>query len=203
MLSCEPFDRSEQGGEAMIALSVAGLRWCEHAGWLLVLCDPRGERQLQVTLSLPDALALGHELAGRCTERTGLYGLVGALLRQQPRLASINFTLGEAQRAKVALVVDEDGGARGYPTTTADGVALAVRANLPLFADEALMEAFAVATDPRSDAVGAGAHHDAVGAEARPAKDHDTAPGSAAHDAGPGVSAIPEAFRLALDEPSS
>ncbi|MBX5491967.1 MAG: bifunctional nuclease family protein [Chloroflexi bacterium] len=159
----------------MIALSVEGLRWCEHAGWLLVLCDPRGARRLQITLSLPDAVTLGHELAGRCTERTGLYGLIGALVRERCRPASVQFALGDAQRAKVTLVVEDDDRRQAFPVSTADGVALAVRASIPLFADEALMEAFAVSVEPHR------------------AAERETAPGQAE---------IPAAFRLALGEPN-
>lgn len=158
----------------MIALVVEGLRWCEHAGWLLVLCDPRGARRLQVTLSLPDALALGHELAGRATDRTGLYGLVGALLRERPRPASVQLSLGDAQRARVELVVEADGARQGFATSTVDGVALAVRASLPLLADEALLAAFGVGGEvPHNDL----------------------------REAAPGRSEVPTAFRLALEEP--
>jgi hypothetical protein len=157
----------------MIALSVEGLRWCEHAGWLLVLCDPRGARRLQITLSLPDAVTLGHELAGRCTERTGLYGLVGALVRERARPASVQFALGDAQRARVMLVLEDEDGRRALPVSTADGVALAVRASIPLFAEEALMDAFAVGPCPRP---------------------------RGAEDTAPGQSEIPAAFRLALGD---
>src|SRR5215213_3163971 len=136
----------------MIALCVEGLRWCERGGWLLVLCDARGGRRLQITLPLPDALALGHELAGRWTERTSLYGLVGALLRERPRAASVQFMLGETQRARVTLVVEGEEGEQSYAVSTADGVALAVRGSLPLFADQALMDAFGVEREGRSAA---------------------------------------------------
>ncbi|HLI27183.1 MAG TPA: hypothetical protein VKZ60_08940 [Chloroflexota bacterium] len=157
----------------MIALSVEGLRWCEHAGWLLVLCDPRGARRLQITLSLADAVTLGQELAGRCTERSGLYGLLGALVRERARPASVQFALGDAQRARVQLVIEDEDGRRAFPISTADGVALAVRSSIPLFAEEALMDAFAVGPCPR------------------PPAEPDTTPGQ---------SEIPPAFRLALGE---
>ena len=41
----------------MALVSIQGLTWCQHAGWMLVLYDGASQRRLQITLALPDALA--------------------------------------------------------------------------------------------------------------------------------------------------
>jgi bifunctional DNase/RNase len=132
----------------MFAMSVLGLNWCQHAGWTLALYDTRGRRRLQITLRLDEALVLGQELAMKPTDRSGLYLLVGTLLRNQPEPASINLTLADSARASVALIVGTDGARIGCPTSPADGVALAVRAGLPILADDALLQAFGVPAEP-------------------------------------------------------
>jgi bifunctional DNase/RNase len=128
----------------MVALSIVGLNWCQHAGWTLALYDARGKRRLQITLRLDEALLLGQELARKPTDRSGLYMLVGTLLRNQPQPASIKLALAESSRASVALVVGTDEERIGCPTSPADGVALAVRAGLPILAEEELLAAFGV-----------------------------------------------------------
>lgn len=160
----------------MVALSILGLNWCQHAGWKVVLREAGRGRRLQVTLSPEEAVVVGHELAQRSSERSGLYLLVGALLREQPHLASINLALTESNRARTALVVRADERETAYPTSAADGIALALRARLPIFADETLLDAFGIDDDSVSvlDA-----------------------------DAGPGTSPIPQPFRRALgNQPS-
>ena len=133
----------------MVTMSVLGLNWCRHAGWLVVLYDPESRRRLQVSLAPEDAVVLSGELAQRGSERSGMYGLVGAFLRDQPRFASVNFALAAANRASAALVLHlEPGQTASYPTSTVDGVALAMRVGLPIFVEEALIEACGVQTDP-------------------------------------------------------
>ncbi len=131
----------------MVAMSVLGLNWCQHAGWTLALYDAHRKRRLQITMCLEDALVLGQELARRPTERSGLYTTIGTLLRQQPRFASINLALADSSRADVALVVRTDDGRIRCPLSSADGIALAVRAGLPIHADDALLDAFGVPVD--------------------------------------------------------
>ena len=114
----------------MVALSILGLNWCQHAGWKIVLREAGRGRRLQVTLSPEEAVVVGHELAQHSSERSGLYLLIGALLREQPHLASINLALTESNRARTALVVRADESETAYPTSAADGIALAVRARL-------------------------------------------------------------------------
>ena len=143
----------------MVALSVLGLNWCQHAGWMVVLYDGRRKRRLQVTLQMEDAVIVGQELSGQCTVHSPLYQLVGA---------------GQ-NRASTTVVMDTDEGVQTYPTSTAVGVALAVRAGLPIVADEALMQACAVADDEAEPQVG---------------------------DHGPRPTPIPRAFHLALVDPS-
>jgi Domain of unknown function (DUF151) len=134
----------------MVALSIMGLNWCQHAGWTLALYDARGKRRLQITLRLDEALLLGQELAMKPTDRSELYMLVGTLLRNQPQPASIKLALAESSRASVALVVGTGAERIGCPTSPADGVALAVRAGLPIQAEEDLLEAFGVSTEDES-----------------------------------------------------
>src|SRR3954470_13939108 len=101
----------------MLALSVLGMNWCQHAGWMVVLYDAAHARRLQVTLPPEDGAVISRELARQPSERTNLYGLVGALLRRQPERASVNLTLSDGNRARAFLVVEgEDADAR-YPTT--------------------------------------------------------------------------------------
>src|SRR5919202_2430655 len=133
---------SGHGGRTMVALSILGLSWCQHAGWKIILYEPERRRRLQVTLAPEDAVVIGQELARHPSERAGLYALVGALLRHQPHRASVTLALAESNRARSALVVHADDGEKVYPTSAADGVALAVRARLPIFAEEALLDAF-------------------------------------------------------------
>ena len=128
----------------MVTLSILGLNWCQHACWKIVLCEQGRGRRLQVTLTPGDAVVVGHELAQHPSERAGLYSLVGSLLRQQPHQASVVLALSESNRARTALVVHADEGEKSYVTSAADGVALAVRARLPIMADEALPDAFGV-----------------------------------------------------------
>jgi bifunctional DNase/RNase len=157
----------------MVPLSVLGLNWCAHGSrWLLALYDPQQGRLLQITVSPADAVMLGQVLAGQPSERSGLYTLVGALLRQQPQLASIQLALDVPDRARTALVLSGDGVRRTYPTSTADGVALAIRAGLPIYADEQLLERFG------------------IGGSAESPPDTECAPGT---------SPIPAAFRRALE----
>jgi bifunctional DNase/RNase len=157
----------------MVALSIMGLNWCQHAGWTVVLYDGRRRRRLQITLRLEDALTVGQELSGQRTERSDLYELVGAVLKRQPHLASVTLAHGGHNRASTAVVVHTDEGPVRYSTSTAVGVALAVRAGLPIVADEALMDECAVADEPES----------------------------AAEDETPEPTPIPRAFHLALVEP--
>src|SRR5581483_3885790 len=128
----------------MALVSIQGLTWCQHAGWMLVLYDGASQRRLQITLGLPDALAVGQELAGQATERTGLYQLIGELLRAQPHPATVTLGLAGASRARTALVIRTDDGPRTFATSTADGVALALRAGLPIVAEGDLLDAFGV-----------------------------------------------------------
>ncbi len=79
----------------MVAKSVLGLHWCQHVGWMVVLYDAETGRRPQVTVPAEDAVVVGRELARQPSERPGLYTLVAALLRQQPRLASISLDLVE------------------------------------------------------------------------------------------------------------
>jgi bifunctional DNase/RNase len=159
----------------MIALTILGLNWCQHAGWKIVLYEQGRGRRLQVTLTPEDAVVVGHELAQHASERAGLYSLVGALLRQQPHRTSVVLKLSESNRARTTLVVHADEGEKSYVTSAADGVALAVRARLPILADEALLDAFGV--------------EDEAGAEL-PTEASAATP-------------IPEAFRHALDGPGA
>jgi hypothetical protein len=158
----------------MVGMSVLGLSWCHEGGWLLVLYAASQRRRLQIRLGLEDAMVLGQELVRRPTDRSALYGLVGTLLRQQSGFASVDFALAEANRASAALVLRTDDGQVACPTSTADAVGLAMRTGLPIFAEEALLEAFGVAL----------------------------APGEAPrHQAASNETEVPRAFRLALDEP--
>ena len=134
----------------MIAMSVLGLNWCQHAGWTLALYDAHRKRRLQITLRLEDALVVGQELARQPTDRSGLYMVIGSLLRRQPKPASVNLALADSSRAQVSLVVRTDDGPIRCPMSSADGIALAMRAGLPIYADEALLDAFGVAVDPES-----------------------------------------------------
>jgi len=138
----------------MVALSIMGLSWCQHAGWTVVLYDGRRRRRLQITLRLEDALTVGQELSGHRTDQTDLYQLVGAVIKRQPDLASVTLGHGGRNRASTALFVHTDEGPVRYPTSTAVGVVLAVRAGLPIVADEALMEACGVADEPEPRAHG-------------------------------------------------
>lgn len=160
----------------MVALSILGLSWCQHAGWKIVLYEPGRGRRLQVTLAPEDAVVIGQELGQQPSERAGLYALVGALLRQQPHPASVTLALAESNRARTCLVVRTDNGETAYPTSAADGVALAVRARLPIFADEALLAAFGL--------------------------EDESEPAAPPAD-GPSATPIPEPFRHALDGPSA
>jgi hypothetical protein len=157
----------------MALVSIQGLTWCQHAGWMLVLYDGASQRRLQITLALPDALAVGQELAGRATERSGLYQLIGGMLRAQPHPASVTLGLAEDSRARTALVIRTEDGPRTFATSTADGVALALRAGLPIVAEGDLLDAFGVPCEP------------AEGVEAEQAAER---------------SEIPPAFRLALED---
>jgi bifunctional DNase/RNase len=160
----------------MVTLSILGLSWCQHAGWKIVLYEQGRGRRLQVTLAPEDAVVVGQELARHPSERAGLYSLVGALLRQQPHRASVVLALSESNRARTALVVHADNGEQTYLTSPADGVALAVRARLPILAEEALLDTFGLDDDSAA-----------------------TDPG----DEAPGATPVPEAFRQALDGPSA
>jgi bifunctional DNase/RNase len=131
----------------VVALSVLGLNWCQHAGWMVVLYDGRRKRRLQVTLQMEDAVIVGQELSGQCTMHSPLYQLVGAVVRRQPHAARIALARAGQNRASTTVVMDTDEGVQTFPTSTAVGVALAVRAGLPIVADEALMQACAVAED--------------------------------------------------------
>jgi bifunctional DNase/RNase len=132
----------------MVSMSVLGLTWCQHAGWTLSLLDVAGKRRLQLTLRLEEALVLGQELARRQTDRSGLYTLVGAILRRQPQPASVHLTWVPPGCARVALVLGSGDGEIDCITSPADGVALAARVGLPIVADEALLEAFGVPAEP-------------------------------------------------------
>ena len=123
----------------MAALSIMGLNWCQHAGWMVVLYDGAQKRRLQITLRLEDALTVGQELAGQHTAHSALYQLVGAVLKRQPHLASVALSHSGRNRASTTVVVQTDDGPLHYPTSTAVGIALALRAGLPIMADEALM----------------------------------------------------------------
>jgi bifunctional DNase/RNase len=155
----------------MVALSVLGLQWCQHVGWMVVLYDASRGRRLQVAVPAEDAVVVGRELAQQPSARSGLYTLVGALLRRRPDLASITFALTGESRACARLVVRGADGSTTYPTSAADGVALAVRAGLPIYAEEALLAAYGIEDAPEA---------------AAPADD------------APGASPIPPAFRRAL-----
>jgi bifunctional DNase/RNase len=132
----------------MVAMSILGLTWCQHAGWTLSLLDTAGKRRLQLTLRLDEALVLGQELARRPTDRSGLYTLVGAILKRQPQPASVHLTWVPPGCARVALVVGAGESELDCTTSPADGVALAARVGIPIVADEALLEAFGVPAEP-------------------------------------------------------
>ncbi|HLH25901.1 MAG TPA: hypothetical protein VK066_25560 [Chloroflexota bacterium] len=157
----------------MVALSILGLSWCQHAGWKVVFYEAGRGRRLQVTLSPEDAVVVGQELAHQPSERAGLCALVGALLRQHAGRVSVNLGLADTNRARTSLVLHGDAGEAVYPTSAADGVALALRARLPIFADEALLDAFGVEDEREADA---------------PPADL------------PGATPIPEPFRQALQD---
>jgi bifunctional DNase/RNase len=159
----------------MVPLSIIGLNWCQHAGWMLVLYDSGRGRRLQITLRLEDALVVGQELARQRSDRSALYTLVGTLLGQQPHLASVGLMLADGGRASAALVLHADAGQQMFSTSTADAVALAIRVGLPILAEETLMDTFGVGEESDLPERAAG-----IGEEG---------------------TAIPRAFRLALDDP--
>ena len=161
----------------MVPLSISGLNWCAHAGWMIVLYDTDRRRRLQITLRLEDALVVGQELARQPSDRSALYALVGTLVRQQSDPVSVNLALTDGRHAATALVVSADADQKRCAIPTADAVALAVRAGLPLFADEELMATFGVGEEP----------------------DRTRRP----EDAGGDRTTIPHVFRLALDDPPS
>src|SRR5215212_2890837 len=90
----------------MVPLSIIGLNWCQHAGWMLVLYDSGRGRRLQITLRLEDALVVGQELARQRSDRSALYALVGTLVRQQSDPVSVNLAL--TVRAGLPLFADEE-----------------------------------------------------------------------------------------------
>jgi bifunctional DNase/RNase len=132
----------------MVSMSILGLTWCQHAGWTLSLLDTTGKRRLQLTLRLDEALVLGQELARRQTDRSGLYTLVGTILKRQSQPASVHLTWVPPGNARVALVIGTGDNEIDCLTSPADGVALAARVGLPIVADEALLEAFGVPAEP-------------------------------------------------------
>src|SRR3954468_7892534 len=109
----------------MVAMSVLGLTWCQHAGWTLSLLDVAGKRRLQLTLRLDEALVLGQELARHQTDRSGLYTLVGTILKRQPLPASVQLSWVPPGCARVALVMGTGESEIDCLTSPADGVALA------------------------------------------------------------------------------
>jgi bifunctional DNase/RNase len=139
---------------------------------MLVLTDTEECRRLQITLRLEDAVVVGQELAGRPSQRSGLYRLIDEILRCQAYPVQVNLALGESDRAAAALVLGTEDGTLAFPTSPSDGIALAVRAQLPICAEAALMDRFGVSTGQPPPAPPV-----------------------------PQTTAIPEAFRLALESP--
>ena len=125
----------------MATLGVVGLSWCEHAGWMVVLHDRAARRRLQITLRLEEALILGQTLAGRRTEYSALYQLVRCLIGREPPVARIVLRHAGRDRASTAVIVHSAHGVETFNTSTAIGIALAVTADVPLMADEALLDA--------------------------------------------------------------
>lgn len=159
----------------MVTLSILGMHWCQHAGWMVVLYDGHRKRRLQITLGLEEALTLGQTLAGRHTADGALYDLVGTVLRRgDAHAARVALNHAGQRRATTSILLDGGDGMLSYPTSTAVGVALAVRAGLPLVADESLMEVCSVPEEPDD---------------------------SEAADGLPEPTPIPRAFHLALVEP--
>jgi hypothetical protein len=130
----------------MVPLSVLGLTWCAHVGWMVVFDAAHG-RRLQIGLPLHDALALGHQLAGQRSERSSLYNVLRRVLEQAPRAPSLHLALADPERAAASLVLSPKDPRIAYPLPIADAVALALCAELPITAEEQLVTRFGAPGD--------------------------------------------------------
>ena len=123
---------------------------------VVILKDPAGDRYLPIWIGAWEASAIAMRLQGLSAERPLTHDLFAAALeRLGVRIVRVVISelADETYHAQLHLV--RDGVEVEVDSRPSDALALAVRAEADIFADESVLEQAGLATDPDDDAIDA------------------------------------------------
>ena len=135
---------------------------------VVILKDPVGERYLPIWIGAWEASAIAMRLQGLQAERPLTHDLFAAALERlgvRVERVVISELADETYHARIHL--ERDGIQVEVDARPSDALALAVRAEVPIFADEEVLAQAALASDPDEEA-GADDDEDAEAGESEP-----------------------------------
>jgi bifunctional DNase/RNase len=132
---------------------------------VVILKDTEGDRYLPIWIGAWEASAIAMRLQGLAAERPLTHDLFAAALeRLGVRVVRVVISELADETYHARLHLERDGVEVEVDSRPSDALALAVRAEVQIFADEAVLEQAALAADPDADATG----EESEGGEERP-----------------------------------
>lgn len=121
---------------------------------VVILKDPVGDRYLPIWIGAWEASAIAMRLQGLTVERPLTHDLFAASLeRLGVRIVRVVISELADETYHARLHLEREGTEVEVDARPSDAIALAVRTEAELFADESVLEQAALATDPDGDAV--------------------------------------------------
>ena len=123
---------------------------------VVILKDPAGDRYLPIWIGAWEASAIAMRLQGLTAERPLTHDLFAASLeRLGVRIVRVVISELADETYHAQLHLERDGVEVEVDSRPSDALALAVRAEADIFADESVLEQAGLATDPDDDAIDA------------------------------------------------
>ena len=123
---------------------------------VVILKDPAGDRYLPIWIGAWEASAIAMRLQGLSAERPLTHDLFAAALeRLGVRIVRVVISELADETYHAQLHLERDGVEVEIDSRPSDALALAVRAEADIFAEESVLEQAGLATDPDDDAIDA------------------------------------------------
>lgn len=133
---------------------------------VVILKDTAGDRYLPIWIGAWEASAIAMRLQGLTAERPLTHDLFAAALdRLGVRVVRVVISELADETYHARLHLERDGVEVEVDARPSDAIALAVRAETEIYADEEVLAQAALATDPDEEAIGEGGAEDEPGAE--------------------------------------
>ena len=108
---------------------------------LIVLKEKHGNRILPIIIGLSEASAIKLKISGFQPPRPLTHDLLYATIENlQAKLEKIVIDKLEANTFHAKLILTQDGNSKTIDARPSDGIALAIRANAPIFVEEAVID---------------------------------------------------------------